>query len=75
MRLLSVRSGFLAYAPSAATVLLLVVTLLIARASLSNPHTTAAEEGTVPTATATPDPTVVPTAPSDVHDAQDQPFY
>ena len=72
MRLLSVRSGFLAYAPSAATVLLLVVTLLIARASLPNPHTTAAEEGTVPTATATPDPTVVPTAPSDVHDAQDQ---
>ena len=72
MRLLSVRPGFLAYAPSAATVLLLVVTLLIARASLSNPHTTAAEEGTVPTATATPDPTVVPTAPSDVHDAQDQ---
>ena len=76
MRLLSVRSGFLAYAPSAAkwraTVLLLVVTLLIARASLPNPHTTAAAEGTVPTATATPDPTVVPTAPSDVHDAQDQ---
>ena len=64
MRLLSVRPG--------ATVLLLVVTLLIARASLSNPHTTAAAEGTVPTATATPDPTVVPTAPSDVHDAQDQ---
>ena len=76
MRLLSVRSGFLAYAPSAAkwraTVLLLVVTLLIARASLPNPHTTAAAEGTVPTATATPDPTVVPIAPSDVHDAQDQ---
>ena len=64
MRLLSVRSG--------ATVLLLVVTLLIARASLSNPHTPAAAQGTVPTATATPDPTVVPTAPSDVHDAQDQ---
>ena len=72
MRLLSVRSGFLAYAPSAATVLLLVVTLLIARASLSNPPTPAAAQGTVPTATATPDPTVVPTAPSDVHDAQDQ---
>ena len=72
MRLLSVRPGFLAYAPSAATVLLLVVTLLIARASLSNPHTPAAAQGTVPTATATPDPTVVPTAPSDVHDAQDQ---
>ena len=64
MRLLSVRPG--------ATVLLLVVTLLIARASLPNPHTPAAAEGTVPTATATPDPTVVPTAPSDVHDAQDQ---
>ena len=64
MRLLSVRSG--------ATVLLLVVTLLIARASLSNPHTPAAAQGTVPTATATPNPTVVPTAPSDVHDAQDQ---
>ena len=64
MRLLSVRPG--------ATVLLLVVTLLIARASLSNLHTTAAAQGTVPTATATPDPTVVPTAPSDVHDAQDQ---
>ena len=64
MRLLSVRPG--------ATVLLLVVTLLIARASFPNPHTTAAAEGTVPTATATPDPTVVPTAPSDVHDAQDQ---
>ena len=76
MRLLSVRSGFLAYAPSAAkwraTVLLLVVTLLIARASLPNPPTPAAAQGTVPTATATPDPTVVPTAPSDVHDAQDQ---
>ena len=56
----------------AATVLLLVVTLLIARASFSNPHTPAAAQGTVPTATATPDPTVVPTAPSDVHDAQDQ---
>ena len=41
MRLLSVRPG--------ATVLLLVVTLLIARASLPNPHTTAAAEGTVPT--------------------------
>ena len=64
MRLLSVRPG--------ATVLLLVVTLLIARASLSNPHTPAAAQGTVPTATATPDPTVLPTAPSDVHDAQDQ---
>ena len=64
MRLLSVRPG--------ATVLLLVVTLLIARASLSNPHTPAAAQGTVPTATATPDPTVVPTAPLDVHDAQDQ---
>ena len=64
MRLLSVRPG--------ATVLLLVVTLLIARASLSNPPTPAAAQGTVPTATATPDPTVVPTAPSDVHDAQDQ---
>ena len=64
MRLLSVRLG--------ATVLLLVVTLLIARASLSNPPTPAAAQGTVPTATATPDPTVVPTAPSDVHDAQDQ---
>ena len=64
MRLLSVRPG--------ATVLLLVVTLLIARASLSNLHTPAAAQGTVPTATATPDPTVVPTAPSDVHDAQDQ---
>ena len=64
MRLLSVRPG--------ATVLLLVVTLLIARASFPNPHTTAAAQGTVPTATATPDPTVVPTAPSDVHDAQDQ---
>ena len=64
MRLLSVRSG--------ATVLLLVVTLLIARASLSSPHTPAAAQGTGPTATATPDPTVVPTAPSDVHDAQDQ---
>ena len=66
----------MAYAPSAAkwraTVLLLVVTLLIARASLPNPPTTAAAQGTVPTATATPDPTVVPTAPSDVHDAQDQ---
>ena len=55
-----------------ATVLLLVVTLLIARASFSNLHTPAAAQGTVPTATATPDPTVVPTAPSDVHDAQDQ---
>ena len=64
MRLLSVRPG--------ATVLLLVVTLLIARASLSNLHTPAAAQGTVPTATATPDPTVVPTARSDVHDAQDQ---
>ena len=64
MRLLSVRPG--------ATVLLLVVTLLIARASFSNTHTPAAAQGTVPTATATPDPTVVPTAPSDVHDAQDQ---
>ena len=64
MRLLSVRLG--------ATVLLLVVTLLIARASLSNPPTPAAAQGTVPTATVTPDPTVVPTAPSDVHDAQDQ---
>ena len=64
MRLLSVRPG--------ATVLLLVVTLLIACTSLSNPHTPAAAQGTVPTATATPDPTVVPTAPSDVHDAQDQ---
>ena len=67
----------MAYAPfatkwRAATVLLLVVTLLIARASLSNPHTPAAAQGTVPTATATPDPTVVPTARSDVHDAQDQ---
>ena len=75
--MLSVRSGFLAYAPFAtkwrvATVLLLVVTLLIARASLSNPPPPAAAQGTVPTATATPDPTVVPTAPSDVHDAQDQ---
>ena len=64
MRLLSVRP--------VATVLLLVVTLLIARASFSNLHTPAAAQGTVPTATATPDPTVVPTAPSDVHDAQDQ---
>ena len=67
----------MAYAPfatkwRAATVLLLFVTLLIARASLSNPHTPAAAQGTVPTATATPDPTVVPTARSDVHDAQDQ---
>ena len=64
MRLLSVRP--------VATVLLLVVTLLIARASFSNLHTPAAAQGTVPTATATPDPTVVPTAPLDVHDAQDQ---
>ena len=84
--MLSVRSGFLAYAPfatklRAATVLLLFVTLLIARASFSNPPTPAAAEGTVPTATATPisasaltptpEPTV-PTAPQAEDDAPTQ---
>ena len=75
-----------AYAPfatklRAATVLLLFVTLLIARASFSNPPTPAAAEGTVPTATATPisasaltptpEPTV-PTAPQGEDDAPAQ---
>ena len=74
-KLLSVRSGFLAYAPfatkwRAATALLLFVTLLIARAGFSSPPTPAAAEGTVPTATATPisastpTPTPEPTVPT-----------
>ena len=76
----------MAYAPfatklRAATVLLLFVTLLTARASFSNPPTPAAAEGTVPTATATPisasaltptpEPTV-PTAPQGEDDAPAQ---